>query len=88
MLVEAPKFKPLAGMPPIVPGSVVKQRSARMPSSFATPATPSGMPMPRLTMLPGLSSSAARRAMILRSSMGIGSTPCAGTLISLLKAGL
>jgi hypothetical protein len=41
-------------------------------SSVATLATPSGMPMPRLTTLLGRSSSAARRAITLRSHSGMG----------------
>ena len=87
MLVDAPKFNPPAGMPPIVPGSVVSVTASRMPSSLATPATSSGMPMPRLTTMPGRSASAARRAMIVRISNGSGAKLAAGTLISQLKAG-
>ena len=41
-------------------------------SSLATLATPSGMPIPRLTTLLGRSSKAARRAMILRGPISIG----------------
>ena len=40
-------------------------------SSLATLATPSGMPMPRLTTAFAFSSIAARRAMILRSLIAI-----------------
>ncbi len=46
------------------------------------------MPMPRLTTLLGRSSSAARRAMILRSDIAIGGTCEAGTRISPEKAAL
>ena len=59
-------------MPPITPGSAVIVSRSMIFSSAATLATPSGMPMPRLTTLLGFSSSAARRAMILRSDIGIG----------------
>ena len=57
-------------------------------SSAATLATPSGMPMPRFTTALVRSSSAARRAMILRSLIGIVSIADIGTLISPAKAGL
>ena len=57
-------------------------------SSAATLETPSGIPMPRLTMLLGLSSSAARRAMILRSDISIGAIVDAGTRISPANAAL
>ena len=59
-----------------------------MPSSAATLDTPSGMPMPRLTTLLGFNSSAARRAMILRSDIGIAATAEAGTRISPANAAL
>ena len=36
-------------MPPITPGSAVSVIRSMTCSSFATAATPSGMPMPRLT---------------------------------------
>ena len=49
---------------------------------------PSGMPMPRLTTLLGFSSNAARRAMILRSLIGIGGSEPARTLISPENAGI
>ena len=45
-------------------------------------ATPSGMPIPRLTMLSGCNSIAARRAMILRSESSIGAIDDIGTRIS------
>ena len=45
------------------------------PSSTATAAMPSGMPMPRFTRLPGRSSRAARREMIFRSSNSMGAMP-------------
>ena len=57
-------------MPPMMPGSAVSVRYFSTRSSAATAATPSGMPMPRLTTPPGGSSKAQRRAMILRSSSG------------------
>jgi len=88
VFVAAPKFRPPAGSPPMTPGSAVSVRRSRMFSSFATLAMPSGMPMPRLTTLLALSSSAARRAMILRSFIGIGATDAIGTLISAAKAAL
>ena len=59
-----------------------------MRSSAATAATPSGMPMPRLTTALARSSSAARRAMILRSPIAIGATAAAGTRSSPAKAAL
>ena len=57
-------------------------------SSAATLAMPSGMPMPRLTTLLALSSSAARRAMILRSLIFIGGIELMGARISPLNAAL
>ena len=66
VLAAAPKFSPPAGMPPMTPGSAVIVIRSMTFSSLATLARPSGMPMPRLTTLLGISSSAARRAMILR----------------------
>lgn len=47
-------------------GLVPKLQKLAIFSSLATLATPSGMPIPRLTTLLGFSSNAARRAMILR----------------------
>jgi hypothetical protein len=46
------------------------------------------MPMPRLTMLFGRSSIAARRAMTLRSESAIGSIELSGTRTSEENAGL
>ena len=88
VLTAAPKFSPPAGMPPITPGSAVSVMRSMTRSSAATAATPSGMPMPRLTTALGRSSSAARRAMNLRSFSGIGATLAAGTRISPAKAAL
>ena len=88
VLVAAPKLSPPAGMPPTTPGSAVRVSRSITFSSAATSATPSGMPMPRLTMLLGLSSSAARRAMILRSDIGIAAIVEAGTRISPENAAL
>ncbi|MET4823488.1 hypothetical protein ABH972_001077 [Bradyrhizobium ottawaense] len=79
---------PLAGMPPITPGSAVSVMRSMIRSSLATEAIPSGMPMPRLTTLLAFSSRAARRAMILRSLTGITGSDAARTRISLEKAGL
>ena len=59
-----------------------------MPSSVATLATPSGMPIPRFTMLLADSSIAARRAMILRSESSIGAIDDIGTRNSPENAGL
>ena len=81
-LIAAPKLRPPAGMPPITPGSAVSVSRSMIFSSLATLATPSGMPMPRLTTLLAASSSAARRAMTLRSFSAIGATPLVGTRIS------
>ena len=72
VLVAAPKSMPLAGTPPITPGSAVSVMRSMIFSSLAIAATPSGMPMPRLTTLLAFSSKAARRAMILRSLIAIG----------------
>ncbi len=88
VLTAAPKLSPEAGMPPITPGSAVSVIRSTMPSSAATLATPSGMPMPRLTTLFGRNSSAARRAMILRSDIASVGTIEAGTRISPEKPGL
>ena len=84
VLTAAPKSSPEAGTPPTTPGSAVSVMNSLMRSSAATAATPSGMPMPRLTMAPARSSIAQRRAMILRSSSAIGLTLSSGTLISAL----
>jgi hypothetical protein len=86
--VDAPKLSPPAGMPPITPGSAVRGIRSIIFSSFAMSATPSGTPMPKFTTLFGLSSSAARRAMIFRLDISIGGTALAGTRISPLKAAL
>ena len=87
-LVAAPKLSPPAGMPPTTPGSAVKVIRSMTCSSAATLETPSGMPMPRLTTLLGLSSSAARRAMILRSDIAMVAIEDACTRISPENAGL
>ena len=87
-LVAAPKFSPPAGMPPITPGSVESVMRSSTRSSLATLAIPSGMPMPRFTTLLGFNSSAARRAMILRSLIPMGSRDVIGTRISPAKAAL
>ena len=87
-LVAAPKLRPPAGMPPTTPGSAVSVSRSMIPSSAATLDTPSGMPMPRLTTLLGCSSSAARRAMILRSDIGMAAIDEAGTRISPENAAL
>ena len=55
----------------MTPGSAVSVIRSAIFSSLATLATPSGMPMPRLTTLLASSSSAARRAMIFRSFSSI-----------------
>jgi hypothetical protein len=81
-LVAAPKSRPPAGTPPTTPGSAVRVIRSMIFSSAATLATPSGMPMPRLTTLLALSSMAARRAMILRSLIPIGVIELIGALIS------
>src|SRR5471032_1779889 len=85
-LVAAPKFKPPAGRPPITPGSAVSVTRSSSFSSAATCATPSGMPMPRLTTLFGRSSIKARRAMILRSVSAIVAMLDRGTRSSTAKA--
>ncbi len=54
----------------MTPGSAVSVTSDSRPSSAATPATDSGMPMPRLMRVPGISSAAARRPMTFRPSRG------------------
>ncbi len=89
VLTAAPKSSPLCGTPPIDARLGRQRHVARARfSSFATAATPSGMPMPRLTTPPIGSSNAQRRAMILRSSSGIGSSMSSGTLSSPENAGL
>ena len=70
----------------MTPTSVVSTMPSR-PSSAATAATPSGIPMPRLVTAWGTSSMAARRAMIFRSPMGRGARESRGTRISPEKAG-
>ena len=87
-LTPAPKLRPACGTPPITPGSAVSVMYFRICSSLATEATPSGMPMPRLTTPPGGSSNAPRRAIILRSSSGSGGSEPSGTRISEEKAGM
>ena len=87
VLTAAPKFRPEAGTPPITPGSAVMVMKERIFSSLATEATPSGMPMPRLTTPLAGSSMAARRAISLRSSSGMGGSEPSGTRSSCEKAG-
>ena len=86
--VAAPKLRPPAGTPPITPGSAVRVIRSMIFSSAATLATPSGMPMPRLTTPLALSSMAARRAMIFRSLIAILGIELMGALISPLYAEL
>src|SRR5664280_3878239 len=62
----APKLSPPAGIPPMPPASTVRVTRCRMPSSLATEAMPSGIPIPRLTTELGLRNIAALRAMTLR----------------------
>ena len=81
-LMAAPKLSPEAGTPPITPGSAVIVTRSLTPSSAATAAMPSGMPMPRLTTALASSSSAARRAMILRSPISSGCKVLMGTRVS------
>jgi hypothetical protein len=81
-LIAAPKSSPPAGTPPITPGSAVSVSRSLSFSSAATAATPSGMPMPRLTTLFGRSSSAARRAITLRRHMSNGRSWREGTRCS------
>ncbi len=50
-----------------------------MPSSAATEPTSAGMPTPRFSTAPGLSSVAQRRAITLRSDSGMVCTPDSGT---------
>ncbi len=88
VFTAAPKLSPPAGMPPITPGSAVSVSRSMTFSSAATAATPSGMPMPRFTTASDCSSIAARRAMILRSPIGIAQIVDIGTRISPEKAGL
>jgi len=88
VFTAAPKFRPPAGMPPITPGSAVSVMRSTTCSSAATEATPSGMPMPRLTTALAFSSSAARRATTLRLPGAIGSPCPAGTRSSPAKAAL
>ncbi len=88
VFTAAPKFSPLAGMPPTTPGSAVSVTRSMMRSSVATSATPSGMPMPRFTTALRGSSSAARRAMTLRAERGMGGSVVMGTRISPAKAAL
>ena len=71
----------------MTPGSAVSVIRSETFSSLATAATPSGMPMPRLTTLLASSSSAARRAMTFRSLSSIGGTDPARNRISPLNAG-
>ena len=58
------------------------------PSSFAICATPSGIPMPRFTMLYGLSSKAARLAINFLGPISMGGIDAMGILISQLYEGL
>jgi len=88
MFVEAPKFKPLAGMPPIATRFGRQGQVIEDAFFIGHIGTPSGMPIPRLTIILGLSSKEALRAIILRSSIGRGSTVAVGILNSQLKAGL
>ena len=56
------------------PGSTVSVIRSSTPSSLATEATPSGMPMPRFTTELTVRNIAARRAMTFRSSSGSGTS--------------
>ena len=72
----------------MTPGSAVSVIRSLIFSSAATAATPSGIPTPRLTTLFGLSSIAARRAMILRSLISSGFSEVSGTRTSEENAAL
>ena len=72
----------------MTPGSAVKVIRSMIFSSLAILATPSGMPIPRLTTLFGFSSSAARRAITLRSLIAMGGMALICTLISPANAAL
>jgi hypothetical protein len=87
-LATAPKLNPPAGMPPTPPGSTVSVIRSRIRSSAATAATPSGMPIPRFTTAFVDRNIAARRAITLRASRGIGASPVLGAVISPVYAGL
>ncbi|EKD36160.1 MAG: hypothetical protein ACD_75C01611G0001 [uncultured bacterium] len=87
-LMPAPKSNPPIGSPPIIPDSAVRVAYSNTRSSLATRETPSGMPIPRLTMLLGFNSKAARLAMILRQPISRGGIACMGTLCSQLNAAL
>jgi hypothetical protein len=72
----------------MTPGSAVSVSSSNTFSSAATSATPSGMPMPRLTTAFLFSSSAARRAITLRAPSASGAKLLIGTRSSPANAAL
>ena len=55
----------------MAPASTVSVIRSRIPSSSATAAMPSGIPMPRFTIELIFSSIAARRAITLRASSAV-----------------
>ena len=85
--VQAPKAVPFIGTPPIPPASTVILSPGR-PSSLATLAIPSGIPIPKLITAAGSNSIAARRHTTLRAFNGIGSIESTGTRISPQNDGL
>ncbi len=74
-------------MPPVTPLSMLSVSESATPSSAATDGMPAGTPMPRLVTAPGVTSMAARRAITLRSSSGIGARVSTGTRMSPHSAG-
>ena len=76
------KLRPSCTWPPMGPDSTEQVRAEEMPSSAAMLPRPEGMPLPMLTMTPGVSSMAARRAMTLRRFRGSALVALPESLIS------
>ena len=66
-LIDAPNLSPPCGIPPINPGSTVKEKRFSISSSFATLETASGIPIPILTTCPSDNSIAALLPIIFLS---------------------
>ena len=72
----------------MAPASTVSVIRSRIPSSLATVAMPSGIPMPRFTTELVFSSIAARRAITLRASSAVAPGASGTTRTSPAYAGL
>ena len=87
-LMAAPKLRPQAGMPPMTPGSAVRVSEVGDALLGGDRGDALGHADAEVDDGVGFSSSAARRAMILRSPIGSGASVFIGTRISPAKAAL